>query len=137
MYRLLLYQMHDKIVWVVGMLWLQPGATQYMQLESLDKGRSIKGMIVYNDWDLEPIVVYSRLLRYESYKSRTLKKTTTHITKIGIQYFTYWSWLCVYQRMLIKGYFIVLLLLGYYYGFPIFLIEKTEIREKSILHKLF
>ncbi len=40
------------------MPWLQTGATQYhAQLGLLDKGRSIKGMIVCNDWDLEPLVV--------------------------------------------------------------------------------
>ena len=38
------------------MNWLQTGTTQYhTQLELPDKGRTIKGLVVYNDWDLEPL----------------------------------------------------------------------------------
>ena len=33
----------------------QTGATQYhAQLKLLDKGRTIKGLVVFNRWDLEP-----------------------------------------------------------------------------------
>ena len=37
------------------MPWPQTGATQYhVQLGLPDKGRAIKGLVVCNDWDLEP-----------------------------------------------------------------------------------
>ena len=38
------------------MHWPQTGATQYQaQLELPDKGRAIKGLVVCNNWDLEPL----------------------------------------------------------------------------------
>ena len=38
------------------MPWLQTGATQYhAQLALPDKGRAIKGLVVCNNWDLEPL----------------------------------------------------------------------------------
>ncbi len=38
------------------MPWPQTGATQYhAQLELPDKGRTIKGLGVCNNWDLEPL----------------------------------------------------------------------------------
>ena len=38
------------------MPWSQTGATQcHAQLGLLDKGRAIKGMVVCNKWDLEPL----------------------------------------------------------------------------------
>ena len=38
------------------MPWLQTGATQYhAQLGLSDKGRAIKGLVVCNNWDLEPL----------------------------------------------------------------------------------
>ncbi len=37
------------------MPWPQTGATQYhAHLGLPDKGRAIKGLVVYNNWDLEP-----------------------------------------------------------------------------------
>ena len=39
----------------MGMPWPQTGATQYpAQLRLPDKGRAIKGLVVCNNWDLEP-----------------------------------------------------------------------------------
>ncbi len=44
------------IVWVGGMPRPQTGATQYHeQLRLPDKGRAIKGLVVCNNWDLEPL----------------------------------------------------------------------------------
>ncbi len=41
---------------VGGMPWPKTGATQYhAQLGLPDKGRAIKGMVVCNNWDLEPL----------------------------------------------------------------------------------
>ncbi len=38
------------------MPWPQTGATQnHAQLGLLDAGRPIKGLVVYNNWDLEPL----------------------------------------------------------------------------------
>ncbi len=38
-----------------GTPWLKTGATQYhAQLGLPDKSRAIKGLVVYNIWDLEP-----------------------------------------------------------------------------------
>ena len=38
------------------MPWPQTGATQYhAQLGLLDKGRAIKGLVVCNNWDIEPL----------------------------------------------------------------------------------
>ena len=38
------------------MPWHQTGATQYhAQLGLPDKGRAIKGLVVCNNWDLEPL----------------------------------------------------------------------------------
>ncbi len=38
------------------MPWLLTGTTQYhVQLGLPDKGRTIKGLFVYNTWDLEPL----------------------------------------------------------------------------------
>jgi len=38
------------------MPWPQTGATQYhAQLGLSDKGREIKGLVVCNNWDLEPL----------------------------------------------------------------------------------
>ena len=38
------------------MPWSQAGKTQYhAQLGLPDKGRVIKGLVVYNSWDLEPL----------------------------------------------------------------------------------
>ncbi len=49
------------IVWVEGMSWPQWGATQYNeQLGLPDKGRTIKGLVVCNDWDLEPLDLIKR-----------------------------------------------------------------------------
>ncbi len=43
------------IQWVIGMPWPQTGATQSLaQLGLPDKIRAIKGLVVCNDWDLEP-----------------------------------------------------------------------------------
>ncbi len=39
-----------------GMPWRQTGATQYhAQLRLPDKCRGIKGLVVCNNWDLEPV----------------------------------------------------------------------------------
>ncbi len=39
-----------------GMPWPQTGATQYhAQVRLPDKGRAIKGLVVCNNWDLEPL----------------------------------------------------------------------------------
>ena len=36
----------------------QTGTTQYHEQMGLpDKGRAIKGMVIYNDWDLEPLKI--------------------------------------------------------------------------------
>ncbi len=46
---------------VGGMPWPQIGATQYhSQLGLSDKGRAIKGLVVCNNWDLEPLDLLSR-----------------------------------------------------------------------------
>ena len=38
------------------MPWPQTGITQYhVQLGLQDKGRAIKGLVVCNNWDLEPL----------------------------------------------------------------------------------
>ena len=38
------------------MPWLQTGATQHhAQLGLLDQGRAIKGLVICNNWDLEPL----------------------------------------------------------------------------------
>ncbi len=38
------------------MPWPKTGATQYhAQLGLQDKGHAIKGLVVYNSWDLEPL----------------------------------------------------------------------------------
>ncbi len=38
------------------MPWLQTGATQYhAQLGLKDRDRAIKGLVVYNHWDLDPL----------------------------------------------------------------------------------
>ena len=38
------------------MTWPQTGAIQYhAQLVLPDKGRAIKGLVVFNNWDLEPL----------------------------------------------------------------------------------
>ena len=37
------------------MSWPQTGSAQnHVQLGPSDKSRAIKGLVVYNDWDLEP-----------------------------------------------------------------------------------
>ncbi len=39
-----------------GIPWSQTGATkQHAQLGLTDKGHAIKGLVVCNDWDLEPL----------------------------------------------------------------------------------
>ncbi len=44
--------------------WLQTAATLYHALLGTpDKGHAIKGLVAYNDWDLEPLD-----LRYEWYE---------------------------------------------------------------------
>ena len=44
------------IVLVGGMPWPKTGATQYhAQLSLPDKGRAIKGFVVCNSWDQEPL----------------------------------------------------------------------------------
>ncbi len=44
------------IIIVVRMPWPQTGATQsHAQLGLPDKGRAIKGLVVCNNWDLEPL----------------------------------------------------------------------------------
>ncbi len=41
---------------------LAHNATQYhAQLRLQDKGRAIKGLVVYNNWDLEPLVLLNAL----------------------------------------------------------------------------
>ena len=51
------------IVWVRGMPWTQTGATQYhAQLGLLDKGCAIKGLVVCNNWDLEPLDLLNGLV---------------------------------------------------------------------------
>ncbi len=51
------------------MPWPQTGATQYnAQLGHPDKVCAIKGLVVYNDWDVEPLDllnVLARPFRYE------------------------------------------------------------------------
>ena len=55
------------------------GATHYhAQLGLPDKGRAIKGLVVCNSWDLEPLellnglalVCFQRPLRYDSYMNK-------------------------------------------------------------------
>ena len=44
-----------------GMPWPQTGATQYhAQLGLPDKGRAIKGLVVYNNWNLQPYDLLKR-----------------------------------------------------------------------------
>ena len=44
------------------MPWPQTGATQYhAQLGLPDKGRAIKGLVVCNNWDLEPLDLLNSL----------------------------------------------------------------------------
>ena len=44
------------------MPWPQIGATQYhAQLRLLDKGRAIKGLVVCNNWDQEPLDMVNSL----------------------------------------------------------------------------
>ena len=44
------------------MTWPQTGATQYhAQLGLPDKGRAIKGLVVYNNWDLQPLYLLNGL----------------------------------------------------------------------------
>ncbi len=44
------------------MPWLQTGATHYHALLGLqDKGRAIKGLVVCNRWDLEPLDLLNAL----------------------------------------------------------------------------
>ena len=51
------------------MPWPQIGATQYhAQLGFPDKGRAIKGFVVCNDWDLEPLNLLNGLA-LECYQS--------------------------------------------------------------------
>ncbi len=53
--------MHDINSMSMGMPWPQTGATQYhAQLGLPDKSRAIKGLVVCNDWDLEPLDLYKR-----------------------------------------------------------------------------
>ena len=50
------------------MPWPQTGATQYhAQLGLPDKGRAIKGLVVYNSWDPEPLDLLNglALCRYQ------------------------------------------------------------------------
>ena len=55
MYQLLLYLLRYIIVSVEGIQWTKIGAKNYhAELGLKDKGRSIKGLVVYNSWDLEP-----------------------------------------------------------------------------------
>ena len=45
-----------KVVRVRGMLWPQKGATHYHAKMGLpDKGCAMKGLVVCNNWDLEPL----------------------------------------------------------------------------------
>ncbi len=45
------------------MPWPKKGATQYhAQLELLDKGRAIKGLVVYTNWDLESLDLLNGLV---------------------------------------------------------------------------
>ena len=42
--------------------WPQTGATQYnAHLGLLDKGRAIKRLVVFNNWDLEPLDLINSL----------------------------------------------------------------------------
>ena len=44
------------------MPWPQTGANQYhAQLGLPDKGRAIKGLVVCNNWDLEPLDLHNGL----------------------------------------------------------------------------
>ncbi len=43
------------IVWVGGIPWPQTGATQYHSHLGSDKDLDIKGLVVCNDWDIEPL----------------------------------------------------------------------------------
>ncbi len=44
------------------MPWPKPGATQYhAQLRLPDKGCAIKGLVVCNNWDLEPLDILNGL----------------------------------------------------------------------------
>ena len=54
------------------MPWPKTGATKYhAQLGLQDKGRAIKGLVVCNNWDLDPLdlngLALGRPLRYSSY----------------------------------------------------------------------
>ena len=47
--------MREIFCMIKGMPWPLTGANQYhAQLGLPDKGRAIRGLVVYNDWDLEP-----------------------------------------------------------------------------------
>ncbi len=53
--------MRDINVCIGVMPWPQTGATQYHVQSGLpDKGRAIKGLAVYNSWDLEPFNLLKR-----------------------------------------------------------------------------
>ncbi len=44
------------------MSWSQTGTTQFhAQLGLLDKGRAIKGLVVCNNWDIEPLDLLNSL----------------------------------------------------------------------------
>ena len=50
------------VIWEGGVPWPQTGATQYhTQLGLPYKGRAIKGLVVCNDWNLEPLDILSGL----------------------------------------------------------------------------
>ncbi len=56
-----LCQMHCIISMSRGMPWLQTGATQcHAQLGLPDNGRTIKELVVCNNWDLDPLELLKR-----------------------------------------------------------------------------
>ncbi len=65
------------IVRVGGMPWTKTGETQCpAQLGLLDKGRKINGLIVCNDWDLEPLDLLNGLANgcYQPYSKVIIVK---------------------------------------------------------------
>ena len=70
------------------MPWPKTGATQYhAQLGLPDKGRAIKGLVVCNSWDLEPLDLLNGLaldcywpsLRYDSKLNKLIYNTHIHL----------------------------------------------------------
>ena len=86
------------------MPWPQTGATHYnAQLGHPDKGRIIKGLVVFNNWDLEPLDLQNGLalscyqpspkVLFVSYAGNIVCKTGGGISlaashKLFVEYFT-------------------------------------------------